>query len=192
MKKYLVLSIATASAFLSFSASAFAVNLSQLNSSEWDTYTGDNSRFDFYWTTGSCKETDERSKTPAAIADLYTRLSNEIFGRRVAMTAGYAYDASYACALGGRWHAGIDMSASNGTSLKTVIGGTTTMIQGTKGNYFLGIKGDDGNLWVYGHLGTLSVDTNNVRVNAGTSTTLHFFVQYILVPVRKTGRYLYR
>ena len=171
MKKYLALGVITASAFLGFSASAFAVNLPQLNSSEWDTYTGDNTRFDgIYWRTGSCKETvDERSKTPAAIAELYTRLSNEIFGRRVAMTAGYAYDTSYACDQGGRWHAAIDMSASNGTSLKTVIGGTTTMIQNQKGNYFLGINGDDGNLWIYGHLGTLSVDTKNVRVNAGTT-----------------------
>lgn len=169
MKKYLALGVATASAFLSFSASAFAVNLSQLNSSQWDTYTGDNTRFDLVWTTGRCKETDERSKTPAAIAELYTQLSNEIFGRRVIMTAGYAFDKSYACALGGRWHAGIDMSAKSGTSLKTVIGGTTTMIQNKQGDYFLGIKGDDGNLWVYGHLGTLSVGTNGIRVKAGST-----------------------
>ena len=171
MKKYLALGVITASAFLGFSASAFAVNLSQLNSSQWDTYTGDNTRFDgIYWRTAPCKETvDERSKTPAAIADLYTRLSREIFSRRVAMTAGYAFDTSYACALGGRWHAGIDMSASNRTPLKTVVGGTTTMIQNKPGDFFLGIRGDDGNLWVYGHLGTLSVGTNNVRVNAGTT-----------------------
>ena len=169
MNKYLALSVATASAFLSFSASAFAVNLSQLNSSEWDIYTGDNNRFDLVWTTGRCREADERSKTPAAIAQLYTQLSNEIFGRRVAMTAGYAFDTSYFCGLGGRWHSGIDMSASNGTPLKTVVGGTTTMIQNKRGDFFLGIRGDDGNLWVYGHLGTLSVATNGIRVNAGTT-----------------------
>lgn len=171
MKKHLALGVITASAFFGFSASAFAVNLSQLSSSEWDTYTGDNTRFDgIYWRTGPCKETvDERSKTPAAIADLYTRLSNEIFGRRVAMTAGYAFDTSYACDQWGRWHAGIDMSASKGTELKTVVGGTTMMVQDTKGNYFLGIKGDDGNLWVYGHLDTLSVGTKGIRVNAGTT-----------------------
>ena len=170
MNKYLTIGLATASAFLSFGASASAFNLNQLTASQWDTYSGDNTRFDgIVWKTGTCRETvDERNSTPWEVAQVYNSLSNAIFGRRVTMTAGYAFDKSYRCGFG-KWHAGIDMGASRGTVVKAAISGTTTMIQNKVGDYFLGIRGDDGNLWIYGHLGTLSVSTNGVRVNAGTN-----------------------
>jgi hypothetical protein len=137
--------------------------LGTLTNDQWDVYSGDNTRFDPPLWAG---EVDERSKTPTEIAQIYTDLTTTIFGQRRRMTAGYLYDASYFKGEG-KWHAAIDIDAPNGTPVKAVIGGTTWNIQNTTGNYFMAVKGDDGKLWIYGHLGSLNVG-NGVRIEAGT------------------------
>ena len=137
-------------------------NLSSLSNDAWDQYSGDNTRFDPMW----AGEVDERSKTPSEIAQIYTDLTTTIFGQRRRMTAGYLYDVSYFNGQGKKWHAALDIDAPKGTSVKAVIGGTTWNIQNTTGNFFMAVKGDDGKLWIYGHLGSLSV-TNGKRIEAG-------------------------
>ncbi len=142
--------------------SGYYRNLGTLTNDQWDVYSGDNTRFDPPLWAG---EVDERSKTPTEIAQIYTDLTTTIFGQRRRMTAGYLYDASYFKGQG-KWHAAIDIDAPNGTPVKAVIGGTTWNIQNIAGNYFMAVKGDDGKLWIYGHLGSLSV-TGGKRIEAG-------------------------
>jgi murein DD-endopeptidase MepM/ murein hydrolase activator NlpD len=137
--------------------------LGALTNDQWDVYSGDNTRFDPPLWSG---EVDECSKTPTEIAQIYTDLTTTIFGQRRRMTAGYLYDASYFNGEG-KWHAALDIDAPNGTPVKAVIGGTTWNIQNTFGNYFMAVKGDDGKLWIYGHLGSLNVG-NGARIEAGT------------------------
>ena len=160
--------------------SGYYTGLGSLSNDKWDEYTGDNTRFDPPLWTG---EIDERSKTPSEIAQIYTDLTTTIFGQRRRMTAGYLYDVSYFNGQGKKWHAAIDIDAPNGTPVKAVIGGTTWNIQNTSGNYFMAVKGDDGKLWIYGHLGTLNVasgtriEAGNVVGKTGSLNHLHLEVQ---------------
>jgi hypothetical protein len=123
--------------------------LVSLSDSEWDLQTGDNTQFgDVVWP--GYGEVDESYKTLSSVHQIYTDLSNDIFGTRYQMTAGYLYDKSYA--LGTKRHTGIDIGAPAESVVNTLVGGTTKLIQATEGNYFVGVDGDDGNLWIYGHL----------------------------------------
>ncbi|MBD2629471.1 M23 family metallopeptidase [Trichormus variabilis] len=79
------------------------------------------------------------------------------------MTAGYFDTTNYRGT-----HYGIDMAGLAGNTVKTVVGGTTTLVQKIAGNFFIGVKGDDGNLWIYGHLENYSVGIGK-RVEAGTT-----------------------
>ncbi|WP_375495594.1 peptidoglycan DD-metalloendopeptidase family protein, partial [uncultured Nostoc sp.] len=137
--------------------------LSSLTDDEWDTYSGDNTRFDpNTWDNG----VDERSKTPDSIKQVYTDLSVAIFGSRHQMNTGYMYDKSYHDGFG-TWHAGFDLEAAVGTSIKTVVGGTIawTSTDATTGA-FIGVNGDDGKQWVYGHMQSIQF-AQGARIDAG-------------------------
>ncbi|MEA5579513.1 FG-GAP-like repeat-containing protein, partial [Anabaena sp. UHCC 0451] len=145
---------------------------SQLNTfseSQWDQQSGDNNQFEANPLGGGG---DQRWKTDDRIEQIYTDLSHTIFGYRVAMTAGYAYDQSYYNGLG-KWHAGLDMGAGNGTTIKAAIGGSVAWISGSADGYvFVGINSDDGRQWVYGHLKSTSGLWNGKRINAGDTVGL--------------------
>jgi murein DD-endopeptidase MepM/ murein hydrolase activator NlpD len=126
--------------------------LGQLTSSQWNTYSKDNLLFDRISSNG---------ESPEPVKQVFRDLSNNIFGREFTMTAGLfdrtQYDGT---------HHGIDFSSPAGYPVKSVIGGVTTLVQNEAGNYFIGVRSDDGNLWIYGHLGSYSVPLNQ-RVEAG-------------------------
>ncbi|MEM7065305.1 MAG: peptidoglycan DD-metalloendopeptidase family protein [Cyanobacteria bacterium P01_B01_bin.77] len=127
--------------------------LSSLTDSQWDQYSGDNTRFDGAIWNG---ESDERHLTPDSIQQIYTDLSQTVLGQRYRMTAGYLYDQSYYNGFG-KWHAGIDFGAPAGTQVKTVTGGTVAWTDNSSASAggFIAINGTDGKQWVYGHLQNL-------------------------------------
>jgi hypothetical protein len=139
--------------------------LSSLSESQWDNYSGDNTRFgDVMWQG----EVDQRNLTPDSIEQIYTDLSTSIFGRRERMSAGYLYDQSYRNGLG-KWHAGIDIAAPAGSSVRVPIGGTVawTWYSATSGA-FIGVTSSDGRQWVYGHLQGLGNWRTGMPISAGT------------------------
>ncbi|NQE36572.1 FG-GAP-like repeat-containing protein [Microcoleus asticus] len=138
--------------------------ISSLSETQWDQQSGDNNQFEQYPLGGGG---DQRGKTDDRIEQIYTDLSNTIFGYRVPMNTGYAYDQSYYSGYG-TWHAGLDMGANNGATIKAAIGGRVTWTSGSgDGNIFVGINSDDGRQWVYGHLKSASGLSNGKRINAG-------------------------
>lgn len=136
-------------------------DLNSLSDTQWNEYTQDNTRFDVGWPDFR----DERHLTPESIRNIYTDLSNELFGKRYPVTAGYLLDPGYREGIG-KWHSGFDIDTPNGEPVKALVGGTTTLIQNSSGDYFAGVQGDDGKLWIYGHLGTLALSTGS-RIEAG-------------------------
>lgn len=140
--------------------------LSLFSENTWDIQSGDNNQFEANPLGGGG---DQRGRTDDRIEQIYTDLSNAIFGYRVAMTAGYAYDQSYynGVLINGRtgwWHAGIDMGATNGANVRAAVGGTVAW---TSSDGFVGINSDDGRQWVYGHLQSVSGLSRGQRINAG-------------------------
>lgn len=128
----------------------------------WDRVSGESAQFD----DGNFTDGDRwKVDMPPEIASIYQDLSNTIFGSVKAVNSGYAYDQSYYNGFG-KWHAGLDIQASKGTSVNSAVSGTATLIGDTSGNYFIGVKGDDGKLWIYGHLSNYSV-TIGERVDVG-------------------------
>ena len=145
------------------SGGSYYPELAGLSDDEWDRQSGDDNQFrsDSPWGGG-----DRRDKTDDRIEQIYTDLSNAIFGTRHHMTSGYAYDESYYNGFG-LWHAGIDLGAPVGTSVKAILGGTVAWVSNPGTNdSFIGINSDDGRQWVYGHVGNLNVKPDQ-RVNAG-------------------------
>ncbi|MCL1464370.1 S8 family serine peptidase [Argonema galeatum] len=128
--------------------------LASLTKANWNYQSKDNLFFDGKPGNG---------ESLSAVKQVYSDLSNGIFGSYKAMTAGYFDNTNYS----GK-HYGIDMAGLAGNSVKTVVGGTATLVQNIAGNYFIGIKGDDGNLWIYGHLENYSKGIIGKRVEAGT------------------------
>ncbi|HLO86568.1 MAG TPA: peptidoglycan DD-metalloendopeptidase family protein [Nostocaceae cyanobacterium] len=135
-------------------ASGYYSELSLLTDDNWNYQSSDNLFFDGNTQNGESLE---------SVKQVYSDLSNGIFGSYKAMTAGYFDTTNYSGT-----HYGIDMAGLAGNTVKTVVGGTTTLVQNVAGNYFIGVKGDDGNLWIYGHLKNYSVGINS-RVEAGTT-----------------------
>lgn len=130
----------------------------------WDRIGGESAQFPSgQFTTGDRWQAD----MPSGISQYYTGLSTQIFGSVKPVNTGYAYDQSYYNYYR-KWHAGLDIQASAGTSVKAVVGGTATLIQSTAGNYFVGVKGDDGKLWIYGHLNSYTSGIIGQRVHAGS------------------------
>ncbi|MEA5579690.1 Calx-beta domain-containing protein, partial [Anabaena sp. UHCC 0451] len=143
--------------------------LNTLSESQWDQQSGDDNQFrpDSPYGGG-----DQRGKTDDRIEQIYTDLSNTIFGTRYHMTSGYLYDQSYYNETG-KWHAGIDIGAGYQTPIKAVIGGSVAWIHGSEDGYvFVGINSDDGRQWVYGHLKSTSGLSNGKRINAGDTVGL--------------------
>ncbi|WP_017719227.1 FG-GAP-like repeat-containing protein [Kamptonema formosum] len=138
--------------------------LSSLSESQWDQQSGDNNGFEQNPVGGGG---DQRWKTDDRIEQIYTDLSNDIFGYRVPMTTGYAYDQSY-YSYYGTWHAGLDMGANNGATIKAPLGGTVAWLSGSgDGNIFVEVNSDDGRQWVYGHLKSSSGLWTGKRINSG-------------------------
>ncbi|MDB9314781.1 CARDB domain-containing protein [Spirulina sp. CS-785/01] len=144
--------------------SGYYSSLSSLSSNKWDQYTSDNTRFDPPMWFG---ETDERWKNPNSVKQIYTDLSKAALGSRYRMTAGYLNDTSYYNGQG-KWHAGVDIGASAGTSVSNVVSGKVSWVNynDAKRGWFVGINGDDGNQWVYGHLTKPTVSSGS-RVSVG-------------------------
>ena len=140
--------------------------LNTFSESQWDLESGDDNQFrpDSPFGGGN-----QQSKTDNRVRQIYTDLSNDIFGYRVQMTAGYAYDQSYFNGFR-KWHAGLDMGASNGATIRAAIGGSVAWVSGSgDGNIFVGINSDDGRQWVYGHLKSASGLSVGRRINAGAT-----------------------
>ncbi|MEW6492094.1 MAG: S8 family serine peptidase [Cyanobacteriota bacterium] len=152
--------------------------LASLTDAQWNEYTKDNTRFDVGWPDYR----DERSLTPLPIRNIYTDLSNAVFGRRYPATAGYLLDPGYRNGIG-LWHSGFDLAAPQRTPVKAVVGGTIVRgIQEKGGDYFIGVRGDDGKLWIYGHLGSVAVPGGRIEAgqvigNIGSEGHLHLEVQ---------------
>jgi Ca2+-binding RTX toxin-like protein len=124
----------------------------------WDRASGDDILFDGNSSNG---------ESSAETKQVFNNLSTTILGQQFPMSAGYAYDQSYQRGYG-TWHAGVDIAAPLRTPVKTAVGGTVIELQRTpeSTNRFVAVQGDDGHLWVYGHLQNLQVPIGG-RVNAG-------------------------
>jgi hypothetical protein len=96
--------------------------LASLSDNDWDRQSGDDLYFDG-------KGNDE---SRSEIKQIYTDLSTTIFGSRKTMTAGYAFDPSYADYVRPRglkpYHSAIDMGANNGTSIKAATNGVVAVV----------------------------------------------------------------
>ncbi|RMG11029.1 MAG: DUF4114 domain-containing protein [Cyanobacteria bacterium J055] len=156
---------------------AYYPDLASLSDAQWNDYTGDNTRFDYGWPDFR----DERHLTPEPMRDIYTDLSNAVLGKRGLVTAGYLLDPGYRQGIG-KWHSGIDLDADPGDAVKVAVGGNVVTIQGISGDYFMGVQGDDGKLWIYGHLGTVAVPSGRIETGQtigtiGFRSHLHLEVQ---------------
>ncbi len=119
--------------------------LSGLSDNTWDRETSDNTGFDDNWPDYEYDEALTRSE----IEQIYTDLSNDLFGRRYHMTAGYMDPGYHADPDLNGWHAGIDIGAPAGTRVRAVADGTVAW----KTHNFIGITSSTGqHQWVYGHL----------------------------------------
>ncbi|MGB3190667.1 MAG: S8 family serine peptidase, partial [Limnoraphis sp.] len=134
-------------------SSEYYPELANLTTASWNYQSKDNLFFDGQTWNG---------ESLSSVKQVYSDLSNGIFGSYKAMTAGYFDTTNYSGT-----HYGIDMAGLAGNPVKTVVGGTTTLVQNIAGNYFIGVKGDDGNLWIYGHLENYSVRIGQ-RIETGT------------------------
>ncbi len=157
--------------------------LNTLSEDQWDQQSGDDNQFRSDSPFGGG---DQRWKTDDRIEQIYTDLSNTIFGSRVDMNTGYAYDQGYHDYYG-TWHAGLDMGASNGATIKAVVGGSVAWIDGSADGYvFVGINSDDGRQWVYGHLKSSSGLSNGKRINAGDTVGLVGALNHLHLEVRNS------
>lgn len=130
----------------------------------WDIASGDNTRFDGAIWPG---EVDERWRTSPELQQVYTNLSTAALGQRYRMTAGYAYDQSYRNGIG-TWHAGIDIGASAGTSVRSVLGGRVAWRWSSPtAGAFIGINSSDGRQWVFGHLQGFNGLVDDSPINPG-------------------------
>jgi murein DD-endopeptidase MepM/ murein hydrolase activator NlpD len=152
--------------------------LASLSDYDWDQQSGDDNQFRSDSPFGGG---NQMHLTSDVVRQVYTDLSNHIFGYRVHMNSGYAYDDGYYNWKNRhKWHAGIDMGSLSGTPIKAVIGGTVKWVNSD----FMGVDSDDGNHWVYGHLGTKYVSEGQ-RIEPGTTLAkldganhLHLEVQH--------------
>jgi murein DD-endopeptidase MepM/ murein hydrolase activator NlpD len=165
--------ITTASTFGQiFNLNAPSGYISQLNSwsdAQWNWAAGDETRITGPYWPGS---RDERNyQDQSSVLQVYNDLSNMILGRTFSSSAGYVLDPGYwddpnAGKLYG-WHHGIDIDTPNNTitKVKALVGGTLSLVQNIKGNYFLQVNGDDGRFYQYGHLSSLVKASG--RISAG-------------------------
>ncbi|MGK7879850.1 MAG: FG-GAP-like repeat-containing protein [Crocosphaera sp.] len=143
---------------------------------KWDRIGGDSAQFPGgNFTRGDLWQKD----MPSDVYNIYKNLSNTIFGSVKAVNSGYVFDQGYYNGYK-KWHAGLDIQASRGTSVKAAISGKVSWVN----HNFMGIDSDDGNHWVYGHLGTKYVSAGQ-RISAGqllaktdSANHLHLEVQH--------------
>ena len=106
-------------------------------------------------------------ESPNDIKQIYADISTAIFGSNIRMSAGYLHDISYKNYTG-KYHAGIDIAAFDGTGVHNVVGGTVAWIDRNPTNKdFIAIDGDDGKQWVYGHLKNTGSLTVGQRIEIG-------------------------
>jgi len=145
------------SASSSSSGKQYYPQLSGLSDNTWDRETSDNTGFDDNWPDYEYDEALTRSE----IEQIYTDLSNDLFGRRYHMTAGYMDPGYHADPDLNGWHAGIDLGAPAGTRVRAVAPGTVAWKDGS----FIGITSSTGqHQWVYGHM-----NLNNISVGSSIS-----------------------
>ncbi|MEB3831682.1 M23 family metallopeptidase, partial [Phormidium sp. CCY1219] len=154
--------------------------LASFSTDKWDIQSGDDNQFRPNSPFGG---SNQMWKTSDTVRQVYTDLSKAIFGSRVHMNAGYAYDQSYYNGFG-KWHAGIDMGAPAGTPIKAVVGGTVNWVNSD----FMGIDSDDGNHWVYGHLGTKYVSRGQ-RIEVGQTLAVLDFANHLHLEVQHGHSY---
>lgn len=113
------------------------------NNSDWDRASGDDILFDGNTSNG---------ESSAEVKQVFTNLSTAVLGKSYSMTTGYAYDQGYYNYYK-KWHAGIDIGAWAGTSVRAPIAGTVAWTSSSaSGGAFIGVNSSDGRQWVYGHL----------------------------------------
>ncbi|MFH7242842.1 MAG: FG-GAP-like repeat-containing protein [Spirulina sp.] len=133
--------------------SEYYPELKSLTDSDWNYQSRDNLFFDGNTSNG---------ESLGSVKQIYSDLSHTIFDSYKAMTAGYRDTTNYSGT-----HYGIDMGSFAGNTVKAAIGGVATLVQNITGNYFVGIRSDDGNLWIYGHLENYTSGIIGQRVEAG-------------------------
>ena len=134
--------------------------LSESIDRKWDRISGESAQFpNGNFTDGDLWQAD----VPPGIYSIYEQLSTAIFGTVNSVNSGYLYDQGYYDFFG-KWHGGLDIQASQGTLVKVAVDGVVAW----QNDDFIGIDSDDGNHWVYGHLGEKYVQTGQ-RINAGQS-----------------------
>jgi murein DD-endopeptidase MepM/ murein hydrolase activator NlpD len=146
---------------LSWNESAPITYLPGLIDVDWDWAAGDNTRI-----TGGERDYPEHGD----ILSLYYDLTRALLGGEYNSSAGYVQDPSYWNGPGQTygWHDGIDIDTPNDvyTNVKALVGGKVYIRSSDSGNQFIGIEGDDGRYYEYGHLSRSQV-VNNLQVNAG-------------------------
>ncbi|MBD2484093.1 Calx-beta domain-containing protein [Planktothrix sp. FACHB-1365] len=153
--------------------------LSSFSGTQWDQQSGDNTQFEQYPYGGGG---DQRWKTDDRIEQVYTDLSTAIFGSRLPMNAGYAYDSGYYSAYGS--HSGIDINGSINTPVGAAVRGTVVSVEYYTGNgSWIAIDEIDssnnktGRRWWYGHLSSaVNVSKGNTVIpgqKLGTTNNLN-------------------
>jgi serralysin len=117
---------------------------------DWDLRSGSIYYFDNNPATPSWSRNQDASP---ALRDVASNLSQKLgvpINGFLGLSGGYIYEKSEAYKGN---HAGIDFSASAGTSIKAVVSGTIENVsnQGA-GGFFIAVRGNDGKRWIYGHI----------------------------------------
>jgi len=128
------------------------------NNYDWDRASGDDILFDGNTSNG---------ESSAEVKQVFTNLSTAVLGQSYRMTAGYAYDQSYYNGFK-KWHAGIDIGAQAGTSVRAPIAGTVAWTWSSASDgAFIAVNSSDGRQWVYGHLQNFNGLATGSTISAG-------------------------
>ncbi|CBN57707.1 MULTISPECIES: peptidoglycan DD-metalloendopeptidase family protein [Kamptonema] len=128
------------------------------NSNEWDRASGDDILFDGRTSNG---------ESSPEVKQVFTNLSTTVLGKSYPMTAGYAYDQGYYNGFK-KWHAGIDIGAGAGTSVRAPIAGKVAWTWSSPSDgAFIAVNSNDGRQWVYGHLQNFNGLATGNTISAG-------------------------
>ena len=152
---------------------------------DWDLKSGSRDYFDNNPATPNWSRNQDASPALKDVArNLSQKLGVSTGNGFLGLSGGYIYEQS--SAYKGP-HAGIDFSASVGTSIKAVVSGTIESVsnQGA-GGFFIAVRGNDGKRWIYGHISnsrglangqTIQADQEVGKVfNLGGNSHLHLEV----------------
>ncbi|MBD2569107.1 Calx-beta domain-containing protein [Anabaena lutea] len=138
----------------------------------WDRVSGESAQFPTNsYASGDIWQVD----MPSEVYGVYQDLSNTMFGSVKILTTGYAYDYGYYLDLGA--HSALDISANNGTSIKSAVNGIVVdnrpqYYNGSFNGYWVAVDElntagqKTGRRWWYGHLATNSLSIGS-QVTAG-------------------------